>query len=126
MRDITTEVLKRFSDSWLETEISFDDLINNHGFKRFTALRELIFKLKQDGEFKFFRINRSMNGLVLSRSVNSQLRKDQKFINIEAGENNFKVTLRDGNHVYRDYVIENLRDNKLAKLLKTLKDTLVD
>ncbi|MCA6385324.1 MAG: hypothetical protein IM620_17755, partial [Cytophagales bacterium] len=38
----------------------------------------------------------------------------------------FEVTLRDGEKLYRQYRIKNFEDVRLTKLLRTLKDTLVD
>jgi hypothetical protein len=54
------------------------------------------------------------------------LRYYQKYITIEAINTDFKVTLQDGDKVYRQYLIQNFQDARLMKLLKTLKDTLVD
>jgi hypothetical protein len=46
---------------------------------------------------------------------------------IEAiNKNDFEVTLRDGGRIYRQYRINDLTDERLGKLLKTLKHTLVD
>jgi hypothetical protein len=65
--------------------------------------------------------------LILSRSVDFGLRKDQKYLKIETIDaNDFEVILRDGGKVYREYRINNLNDYRLTNLLQTLKHTLVD
>ncbi|MEX6690081.1 hypothetical protein QTN47_21410 [Danxiaibacter flavus] len=64
--------------------------------------------------------------LVISRSVNHTLRADQKYIKIDAYESKFEVTFRDGDKVYRKYIVNNLDDILVTRLLRTLKDTLVD
>jgi hypothetical protein len=64
--------------------------------------------------------------LILSRSVDFGLRKDQKYLKIETIDaNDFEVILRDGGKVYREYR-NNLNDYRLTNLLQTLKHTLVD
>ncbi len=67
-----------------------------------------------------------MHTLIISRLVNFGLRKDQKHIKIDAYKSRFEVILRDGEKVYRQYMLDTLDDIRLAKLLKTLKDTLLD
>ena len=128
MDTLTEEILNRFRKSWSETEVSYDDLINNYpGWDRVKPIREYISKLKIDGEDNFFRLGTSMHALLISRSVNFGLRTDQKYIKIEAvNMNDYEVTMREGDKVYREYRISNLDDSRLAKLLLTLKSTLVD
>ena len=63
---------------------------------------------------------------MISRSVSHGLRTDQKYITIDAYNKKFEVTLRDGNRTYRQYMLVDLSDERLGKLLKTLKYTLVD
>ena len=68
-----------------------------------------------------------MHALMISRSVNHGLRTDQKYIRIEAvGQDDFEVSLRDGNKTYRQYRIKDLKDIRVTKLLQTLKSTLID
>ena len=123
----TTEILRRFSISWVDTENFFDDLINNNtGFDRLKLVREFIARLKENGGEEYFRLGTSVHSLIISRSVDHGLRKDQKFIKIEAYNKGFEVTLRDGEKTYRQYMLESLQDTKVANLLKTLESTLVD
>jgi hypothetical protein len=124
----TEEILARFSKSWVDTKILYDDLINNYpGWDRIIPIRDYISKLKQNGEDRFFRLGTSMHALMISRSVNFGLRSDQKYIKIEAVNlNDYEISLRDGNKTYREYRISDLEDTRLEKLLRTLKSTLVD
>lgn len=128
METRTDEIIKRFKDSWTETEFFYDDLIKNHpGFERLKPLRQFISKLRDKEEFNHFRLGTSVHFLIISRSVAHGLRADQKNIKIEAIDtDDFEVTLRDGEKLYRQYRVMNLEDVRLTKLLKTLKDTLVD
>ena len=127
MDDRTTEILKRFKNSWAETEQFLDELIDKYaGFERLKPIRQFIATLKQNGEDKFFRLGTSVHILIISRSVNHGLRLDQKHIKIDAFDTKFEVTLCDGNKVYRQYLVDNLDDNRVTKLLRTLKDTLID
>jgi hypothetical protein len=127
MQNRTEVILSKFTDSWVETERFFDDLINNYsGFQRLMPFRIFIGELKQKGEDRFFRLGNSMDRLLISRSVNHGLRLDQKYIMIEAYDKKFEATLRDGEKTYRQYMLEDLNDNRLTNLLRTLKDTLVD
>lgn len=127
MDNRTNEILIRFDKSWTETEQSFDDLINNYsGFDRLGFLREFISELRKNGEDKFFRLGTSMHTLIISRSVNFGLRLDQKHIKIEAFNDKYEVIFQDGEKVYRKYTVNNLNDNRITKLLQTLKNTLVD
>ena len=128
MDERTIEILNRFNKSWTETEYRYDDLIHNYEwFKRLKPLRHFILTLKENGENRNFRIGTSMHTLIISRSVNHGLRPDQKYLKIEAlATNDFEVIFRDGDKVYREYRIESLDNNKLMKLLQTLKQALVD
>lgn len=126
MDERTKEIVKRFRDSWIETEKFYDDLIDNYpGFERLKPLRRFIATLKQNGEDKFFRLETSVHMLLISRSVNHELRLDQKRIKIDAFDDKLEVTLRDGHKVYRQYVVNSLDDIRVTKLLRTLKDTLI-
>jgi hypothetical protein len=127
MDERTNEILKRFFDSWNETEKYYDDLINNYsGFEHLKPLQQFIATLKQKGENKFFRLGTSIHYLLISRSVNHGLRLDQKYIKIDAFGTKFEVTLRNGDKVYRQYIVDSLDDDRISKLLLTLKDTLID
>jgi hypothetical protein len=127
MDNRTEEILSRFDESWTETEHRFDELINKHcGFDRLKLVRQFISHLRQKGHDKYFRLGTSMHTLIISRSVNFGLRTDQKHIKIEAFDNKFEVIFRDGEKVYREYMVDNLNDTRVTKLLQTLKDTLVD
>jgi len=124
----TDDILNRFSDSWTKTELFYDNLIKNHpGFDRLVPLRQFIGRLRDKGESKYFRLGTSMHTLIISRSVDNGLRLDQKHIKIESiSTDDFDVTLRDGDKAYREFRIKNFEDSRLTRLLKTLKDTLVD
>jgi hypothetical protein len=129
MQTRTEVILNLFADSWIETERSFEKLINHPGFECLKPLLQFISILKAKGENNHFRIGTTIlrqYQLIISRSVGDRLRKDQKHITIEAYENRFEVTLRDGDKIYREYILEDLSDERLTKLLKTLKDTLID
>lgn len=128
MDERTIEILKRFENSWIETKLKYDSLIIDiTGFDHLIPLRQFILQLWQLGEEKYFRLGTSMHSLIFSRSVNFGLRIDQKFIKIEVlGMNDYEVVLRDGERTYREYRINDLNDPRLTKLLRTLKNTLVD
>lgn len=127
MDDKTKETLKRFSDSWMVTEAFYDDLINNHsGFERLKPIEQFIKTLRQDKQDRFFRLGTSVHVLVISRSVDYGLRKDQKCIKIDAFDSSFEVTFCDGDRIYRQYLVDSLSDVKVTQLLATLKSTLVD
>ncbi len=127
MNERTIEILNRFSRSWADTEGFYDNLIENHsGFERLQPVRQFIQTLKLNGDDKFFRLGTSIHILIISRSVEHRLRLDQKHIIIDAFDEKFEVTLRDGNKVYRQYIVDNLDDIKVTTLLNTLKSTLID
>jgi len=124
MQNRTEAILSQFHNSWIETELFYDKLINYN--KRYIKIREFITELKLKGEHNFFRLGLSMDRLLISRSVNNGLRMDQKFIRIEAYDNKFDVVLRDGQKTYRSYILDDLNDQRMINLLATLRDTLVD
>lgn len=127
MDERTKEIVKRFRDSWTETEKFYDDLIANYpGFERLKPIRQFIATLKQNGEDKFFRLGTSVHILLISRSVNHGFRLDQKHIKIDAFDDKFEVTLRDSDKVYSQYKVDSLDDIRVTKLLRTLKDILID
>ncbi len=124
----TEEILARFNKSWLETEKFYDNLIDNYpGWDRLKPLRNYIAKLKENGGNKYFRLGTSIHLLIISRSVDNRLRDEQKYIRIDTLDfDDYEVTMKDGNKIYREYRITNLEDPRLEKLLKTLKSTLAD
>lgn len=127
MDERTAEILKRFSESWLETEKFYSQLIDDiTGWDKLIPLYIYIQKLKKAGEDKSFRLGTAIQHLIISRSVESKLRQDQKFIKIQALDNSFIVSLRDGKKLYREYTIKDLEDERLTGLLQTLKSTLID
>ena len=127
MDERTKEILKRFNSSWVETEKFYENLINNYpGFERLRFIKQFIDTLKQNGYDKFFRLGTSVYILVISRSVDHGLRRDQKHIKIDTYDDKFEVTLRDGDKIYRQYSLGSLDDIRMEKLLATLKHTLID
>lgn len=127
MDERSKEIINRFINSWIETERIMSNLIDNYlGFEHLKPIRQFMQSLKQNGEDKFFRVGTSVHILVISRSVNQGLRLDQKYIKIDAFDNKFEVILRDGYKIYREYNVDSLDDKRVEKLLKTLKDILID
>lgn len=127
MDERSTEIIRRFQKSWAETRLFYDKLIDHHGgFDRLKPLRQFILDMIDQGEDQFFRAGTSVYTLVLSRSVDFGLRPDQKYIRIEAFDKGYAIALRDGQTTYRKYQIATLQDERLKKLLLTLKKTLVD
>lgn len=132
MNNRTQEIIKRFEDSWTETESFYCDLLDNHeGFGFVIPILELIRKMRGSGESQYFRIGTSMHTLVFSRSVNHGLRNDQKEIRIECinnlkGEFEYEVTMRQGDKRYREFRVTDLNDERVIKLIKTLKGALID
>ncbi len=127
MNSRTEEIINRFEKSWTETYDRYEMLINNGGFDKWIPIHDLISEMKENGEWKYFRIGTSMFTLIFSRSVEFRLRTDQKHVKIETLDfNDYEITMRDGDKLYREYRITDLKDEKLTKLLNTLKNTLVD
>lgn len=127
MDERTVEILKRFSESWTSVETFYDDLIQKHpDFEFLIPVRQFMQTLKQNGGDKRFRLGTSVHMLLLSRSVNHGLRPDQKSIRIESFGKSFEVMLRDGDKIYRKYIVTDLNDTKVTKLLQTLESTLID
>ncbi|XLS27954.1 hypothetical protein ACJD0Z_12180 [Flavobacteriaceae bacterium M23B6Z8] len=126
MNNRTIEITSRFEKSWNETEKIFDMLLEN-GFERLIPVREFITELKEKGENQHFRIGTSLYRLIFSRSVEHGLRDDQKQLIIDTlDKNDYEIIFRDGFKKYREYRISDLNDDRLTKLLVTLKGTLVD
>ena len=127
MNSRTEEIINRFEKSWTETYERYEMLINNGGFDKWIPIRDLILEMKENGEWKYFRIGTSMFTLIFSRSVEFRLRTDQKHVKIETLDfNDYEITMRDGDKLYREYRITDLKDEKLTKLLNILKNTLAD
>lgn len=128
MDDRTREILNRFDASWVQTKACFDDLIGNHkGFERLIPVRAFIARLEQSGGKEVYRLGTSIHMLIISRSVDHGLRTDQKYIRIQAhDENNFEVTMHDGEKMYRQYRVRDLNDSRIIKLFQTLKQVLID
>ena len=127
MDDRTKVINERFEKSWVKTMEIYDDLIENYGWEKLVPLRNFIVNLVETGESDFFRSGTSVHYLILSRSVNHGLRVDQKFIRIATIDvDRFRVEFREGSKMYREYYLQDLSDDKLKNLLKTLKDTLID
>jgi hypothetical protein len=124
----TKEILRLFKLSWDETEAFYDKLLNEYpGWDRLKPLRSFISELREKGEDNFFRLGTSMHVLMISRSVKHHLRDDQKYIRIEVIKtDDIEVILRDAPTTYREYRVKDFDDTRIFKLLKTLKDTLVD
>jgi hypothetical protein len=122
----STEITKRFQDSWEETQRTFD-LFDNGGFERLKPVKKFIAYLKEKGEDNHFRIGTSLYRLIFLRSVERGLRDDQKRIIIDTiALNDYEIIFSNGFNKYREYRISNLNDERLTKLLETLKGTLVD
>ncbi len=127
MNERTQEIINRFEKSWNDTLERYQMLINNGGFDKWIPIRDLIIKMKENGDWKHFRIGTSMFTLIFSRSVDFGLRTDQKHVKIETlNFNDYEITFRDADKLYREYRISDLNDIRLTKLLKTLKGTLID
>lgn len=126
MDNRTIEISKRFQDSWEETQRIFD-LFDNGEFERLKPVKKFIAELKEKGENNHFRIGTSLYRLIFSRSVEYGLREDQKRILIDTiALNDYEIIFSDGFKKYREYRISDLNDNRLTKLLETLKGTLAD
>ena len=122
----TKEIRARFEKSWIETEDTFDDLLE-YGFERLIPVRDFIKELKSKGENYHYRIGTSLYMLIFSRSVEDGLRDDQKYLIIDTiDKDDYEITLRDRYKKYREYKIDDLNDSKMTDLLQTLKGTLID
>lgn len=132
MNDRTEEIIRRFEESWTKTENFYRDLLENYdGFSFVEPILELIRKMKDSGESKNFRIGTSMHTLVISRSVDYGLRNDQKAIRIKRINDlkdafEFEIIMHQGDERYREYRVTDLNDERVMKLIKTLKGTLID
>lgn len=126
MDERTVEILRRFDDSWNKTLAFYDDLIGR-GWEHVVPIRDFLVDLDRSGGRKMFRLGTSVYILMLSRSVDHGLRRDQKYIRIDPiNANDFEIIMRDGDKRYREYRVKDLKDERIAKLLKTLESTLID
>jgi len=74
-----------------------------------------------------FRLGTCVYMPMISRSVDHGLRSDQKYIRINPiNEEDFEVTMRDGEKLYRQYRVKYLKDARVTKLLRTLESLLID
>lgn len=127
MASRTDAILSQFAKSWFETELFLGNLFNNYpGFHRLQPIIQFIAALKEKGEQNYFRLGTSMHDLMISRSVVNGLRRDQKYIIIKTYDDKFEVRLRDGYKTYREYMVDDLSDERLTKLIDTLRRTVVD
>jgi len=86
----TEEILNRFDQSWTATQLFYNDLIdNNPELENLIPLYLFIQKLKKAGGNRTFRLGTSKQDLVFSRSLEPELRPDQKFIAVQAKGNSF-------------------------------------
>ena len=128
MDERTAHIIGLFKDSWIKTEEFYVRLLSqNEGWGRLSSLLEAIRLWKQQGLDSHFRLGTSIHYLIISRSVDHGLRKDQKYIKIECvKEDDFVVVIRDGERKYKEYKLNALNDEKLTGLIETLRHTLVD
>jgi hypothetical protein len=123
----TEEILKRFDESWTGTQLFYNDLIdNNPALDNLIPLYLFIQKLKKAGGNRSFRLGTSKQDLVFSRSLESSLRPDQKFITVQSKDNSFTISFRDARKLHKEYRIKDLDDELLKGLLQTLKLVPID
>ncbi len=121
------EILDRFRESWIATEKIYNNLIDSYpGFNRLIPLYIFIQKLRDAGQDKFFRLGSYNNHLIFSRSIDAELRADQKFLKLEAKDDSYEITLKDAQKMYRQYKIKDLEDLRLTGLFEMLKEILID
>jgi hypothetical protein len=126
--DVTPEqIIESFKQSWTETGQFYSDLVDSDpAFERLIPLFLFIQKLKKTGADKYFRLGTSMQDLIFSRSAEFGLRPDQKFIAVQAVNNSFVISLREGSKLNKEYRIKDLDDELLKGLLQTLKTVMID
>ena len=121
------EISKRFAQSWADTEKQYAQWVDEYdGFNFLVPLYLYIQRMRKAGEDRFFRLGTSKRNLFFSRSTESVLETDQQFLEVEARENSFIVTLKDTKKMYRQYTIKELDDERLTGLLQIVKDMLVE
>jgi hypothetical protein len=121
------EILKRFAQSWADTEKQYEKWVDEYeGFNFLVPLYLFIQRMRKAGEDQFFRLGLVKRSLIFSRSFEPVLQTEQQFLEIEARENSFIVTLRDIKKMHRQYTIKELDDERLTGLLQTVKDMQVE
>jgi hypothetical protein len=127
MEAASEEILKRFNESWTETQLFYTNLVDSYdAYDTFIPLLFFLKKLRKAGEDKNFRVGTSMNDLILSRSAEFGLRPDQKFVAVQVKGNLFIISFRTGTKLHKEYRIKDLDDERLTGLLQTLKNILID
>lgn len=117
------ETIKEFHKSWKSTEAYYGTLINtDSGFEHFIPLYLFIQKLRAEGMENDFRLSTAMQQLVFSRSINDELRTDQKSIKLKVMEDSYEITLLNGKKMSKQYTIKELEDDRFNDLLITLKE----
>lgn len=121
------EILKHFAQSWTDTELQYEQWVDEYeGFNFLVPLYLFIQRMRKAGEDQFFRLGTVKRNLIFSRSLEPVLQTEQQFIEIEARENSFIVTLRDLKKMHRQYTIKELDDERLTGLLQIVKDMQVE
>jgi hypothetical protein len=121
------EVLKSFAQSWAATEKQYAQWVDEYeGYNFLVPLYLFIQRMKKAGEDRFFYLATSKRNLIFSRSSEPVLKPQQQFLEIEARENSFIITLKDGKKMYRQYTIKELDDERLTGLLQIIKDMQVE
>ena len=121
------EILKHFAQSWTDTELQYEQWVDEYeGFNFLVSLYLFIQRMRKAGEDQFFRLGTVKRNLIFSRSLEPVLQTEQQFIEIEARENSFIVTLRDLKKMHRQYTIKELDDERLTGLLQIVKDMQVE
>jgi hypothetical protein len=116
------EIFARFDKSWVATQLFYNDLIdNNPQLDNLIPLYLFIQKLKKAGANNHFRLGTSKQDLIFSRSLEVDLRPDQKFIAVQSKDNSFIISFREGSKLHKEYRIKDLDDELLKGLLQTLK-----
>ena len=122
----TSEVEKLFQISWEDTLRTFK-LFDKGGFKELKPVKTLIEDLIEKGENKNLRLGTTLYDLIFSRSLENGLRLGQNRIRISTvDENQYRVIYSDGIVKKLEFSISDLSDERLRKLLNTLKETKID
>jgi len=121
------EIAESFAQSWLHTENKYAQIIDEYeGFNFLVPLYLLIQKMKAAGEDRFFRLGTANRKLHFSRSAQPQLRPAQQYLEIDAREKAFVVTLKDAQKMHRQFTLKDLEDERFTGLLQKLKDLPID